>query len=85
MDSLKSDIKQMLENYKSIQTEPTIYSQKLLVNIHDKYTEFKDVEDNLEDEIDNAFNNMKKWEKIHEEKTNKLKELYKNPIIILSP
>lgn len=44
MDSLKSDIKQMLENYKSIQTAPTIYSQKLLVNIHDKYAEFKEVE-----------------------------------------
>ena len=45
MDSLKSDIKQMLETYKSQTDIPTIYSQKLLVNIHDKYTEFKDVED----------------------------------------
>lgn len=45
MDSLKSEIKQMLETYKSIQTTPTIYSQKILVSIHDKYTEFKEVED----------------------------------------
>ena len=45
MDSLKVDIKQMLETYKSQTDIPTIYSQKLLVNIHDKYTEFREVED----------------------------------------
>lgn len=45
MDSLKLEIKQMLETYKSLQTTPTIYSQKILVSIHDKYTEFKEVED----------------------------------------
>ena len=78
------NIKQKIMKNWSVKHCPARYS-RLMTSIDDKKylmtLKFKDVEDNLEDEIDNAFNNMKKWEKIHEEKTNKLKELYKNPML----
>lgn len=78
------NIKQKIKNNWSVKHSPARYS-RLMTSIDDKKylmtSKFKDVEDNLEDEIDNAFNNMKKWKKIHEEKTNKLKELRKNSIL----
>ena len=39
------DIKEQLNNYKSLKTPTSVYSQKLLVSIHDKYDDFKKVEE----------------------------------------
>jgi hypothetical protein len=79
-----TNIKRKINYNYYVKHSPSRYS-KLMTSIDDKMylmtLTVKDAKDTLEDEIDNAFNNIKKWEKIHEEKTNKLKELHKNPIL----
>lgn len=82
------NIKQKIKNNYDLRHSPLRYS-KLMISIDDKMylmiSTIKDAKDKAEDEINNAFNNIEKWKKIHEEALKKRNELHKNPIIILSP